>query len=145
MKVGTLGITNYEYYFKGCMDDLVILIGKAWHTADYTPPAAPYEAAAYGHRATGLILPRHNPDLNGPGTLTGYTRVQTGPTTYTALGNCVVSLLDAKTKRIVAQTVSDNAGNYTFTDLNPARSYYANAFDPTGTYDVTATNNLQVI
>ena len=37
------------------------------------------------------------------------------------------------------------SADYTFTDLNPARSYYANAFDPTGTYDVTATNNLQVI
>jgi hypothetical protein len=124
--------------------DEVLIFNKALNTSGFTPPASSLAIDTAAHRASGLILPRHNPDLNGPGTLTGYTRVQTGPSTYTAMGNCVVSLFDAKTKRIVAQTVSAADGTYTFTGINPARNYYANAFDPTGTYDVTATSNLQI-
>jgi hypothetical protein len=132
-------------YLTGYLAEIQIYPGICLHTSDFTPPAAPFETDAYAHKGTGLILPRHNPDFNGPGTITSYTRVQTGPSTYTRLGNCIVSLFDAKTKRIVAQTLSGSDGTYAFTGINPARSYYANAFDPTGNYDVTATSNLEVL
>ena len=137
----SVGSTVSDYY--GNLQDIRLYKGRALYTEDFTPPTDTFETDAFSHKAS-IIQPRHNPDYNGPGTMTGYTRVQTGPTSYTAIGNCIVTLFDRKSKRIVAETISNAAGLYTFTDLNPSRSYYANAFDPTGTYDVTATSNQEI-
>ncbi len=131
-------------FFSGYMDELEIIDGVALHTENFTPPTAPSTLWTYSHRASGLILPRHNSDYNGLGTLTGTTRVQTGPTTFTIVPNCKVLVFDRTTNRPIRETTSDASGNYTVSGLNPAGSYLGMAIDPTGTYDLTASRNQQV-
>lgn len=81
----------------------------------------------------------------GTGTISGTTQVQTGMATFSPIPNCKVMLFHLSTGLHLIDTVSDSSGHYTFENLNPDKSYLAVAIDTTGTYDATATQNLQVV
>jgi hypothetical protein len=83
-------------------------------------------------------------EFGGAGTIIGLTEVQTGPSTYTAIGHCRVRIYDQKGGGLVREVWSDLAGHYTVPLINPRVEYFAVAFDPAGLYDATATRNLQV-
>lgn len=80
----------------------------------------------------------------GSGSISGVTNVKAGLATETPLGHCLVTLHERQSKSPVATTISDANGNYQFMDVSPAFTFYAVAFDLSGLYDATATQNLQV-
>lgn len=82
----------------------------------------------------------------GTAHISGITQLQTGPTTYVRVPFCPVWLYDQATGAgPIRKTVSDANGNYSFTGLSAARTYFDVAFHPQGLYDVAATRNLPVI
>lgn len=155
---------NYPDNYVGYLRNMRFTRGIARYSANYTPAAFEVDpiSSRVGKASISFIAKdldfsagpsliagkpagRVNLDFAGAGAINGVTQVQTGPTTILALGNCDVLLFDRQTQRLVARTRSNASGLYTFINLNPARAYYATAFDPSGQYDAVSTQNLQVI
>jgi hypothetical protein len=80
----------------------------------------------------------------GGASITGTTKIQTGPSTILPYGNCLVWIMDQRSGLMVRTLYSDAGGNFTVPSVNPGKSYLAIAFDPAGIYDVVATRDLQV-
>ena len=117
----------------------------------YTPPAG-FSAVGTAHvwptvfRVSGLAMPRHNPDFNGLGLISGTVKLSepagSPPVTYPYK---LVTLIDKKTFKPVARTLADANGLYTFPSLNPARRFIVVAHDETNTYNAVIADNLTPI
>lgn len=78
-------------------------------------------------------------DGTGRGFFVGTTAVVGTPPTKRA-GK--VRLFDQNTAVLVAETWSNAAGDYTFTNLDPARAYFVVHHDYTGTYNADVADNM---
>jgi len=91
-----------------------------------------------------LLLISSSHRFTGPLSISGDTKVQSFANVQTVAPFTPVFLFEKASGILVAKTVSDANGAYAFHFLSGDYAYFAVAFDPTGTYDATATQNLQV-
>ena len=123
--------------------DEILLFNVAQHTSGFTPPTSSLTIDAANDRASGLILPRHNPDLNGLGIISGTTKLaDPGSGMVSLTPNRLVRLFDQKTGKLAAQTYSDASGAWSFTNLNKDRMFFVADFDDSHTFNAVIADYL---
>lgn len=157
-RVGSGGYHTPESVWKGYIDDLHIDNGTALYTSDFTPAEIPYTPITLSTTLTNDAI--HLSAYRVPDANFAYQIAERGdyPLYYNGKGRIVatvaikgtpnmpvarrVRLHEQRSGNFVAETWSDNAGNYVFDYLDPAYTYYAVGFDHTGAYQGVVADQL---
>ena len=139
------------------IDDFLIDAGACLHTSNFTPAAISYTPTALSAHTTDSQLrltgdPVPSPSYSsiatqvsrdtfyeGRGYITATVKIKGSPDVPVARR---VKLHETLSGNLVRETWSDAAGNYTFTGIDPANTYYAVAFDHTGVYQGVVADKL---
>ncbi len=140
-----IGFNSYNVtseFYQGYIDDLKVYKGIGKYTSNFSLPTSPFDYAAMGHSANGLILPRQNPDINGLGILSGTTKVQNSSGIISLTPNRLVRLFDQRSGKLVDQTRSNINGVWSFPNLSRSRNFFVADYDDSHTYNAVIADNL---
>ena len=164
LSVGSLGGGTFP--FSGHIDEARVTKGVARYTADFTPPTAAFPDSTSSSDATPLrgnrapvlgIVSEYTPPAVGvsqfPPTL-GVFDIEDGGR-FQIVGTVKevalpvntplarrVALYEERSGRLIKRGFSDNAGNYSFTEIRGDRPYTVIAFDHTDTYRAVVADKL---
>lgn len=159
--VGRIGVSGYEYPFRGLIDELAIVTGEtvedAAHSVRTTAFDDPLLSPTAGELFTGRVYGSDRPDATGverPGRdsaahdlnhggvhkLTGHVAIDSTPTDMPVARR--VLLLDERDNRVIRQTWSRASdGYYEFLWILGGRRYSVLAYDHTNNYRVVGADN----
>lgn len=162
LRIGGLDDAGFKFYFRGHINDLLIVKGAALHTANFTPPTQPLVGVdgVYGTR-----LPLNLPTVISAGSLPhGAARLLEDGATFfdvyngglgAILGTVKeknlpvntplhrrVLLLDQRSQQVIRETWSDDDGSYMFYGIRDDIRYTIICYDYTGTYRAVIIDNV---
>lgn len=106
-------------------------------------PANALDATGVHNINYAQTIGRHDVYFAGTGQIVGTVKEKATPTNLPLSRK--VALIDDATRLVIRETWSTAAGDYTFANLDPARSYTAIAWDHTHTYRAIAADGLTTI